>query len=375
MRRLALSLLPLALAACGQGERAPDAPRPMAPVPPAAAPTPVAASVPDQPASRTFRDWRAACDNGGRCFAWSGSDQGGWVLLKRDAGPGVRPELLAGMPNVASATGGLTLDGRTAALVSGATPGALAVAPARLDETLTRLAQARTIALKVGEMSVDIPTNGAAAALLWIDERQGRLDAVDALIRRGGRPGEDAPPAPSLPRLTPAPAADQTGLSGGADPTQDLSPGPALPAAIAALPAVKACQAETSFNPDFQKSVFAVRLSRTRELWGAPCSLGAYNAGYAMFLTGPNGANPQALVLPTTAAQPTRVDQDFLINPVFDAKTRTLSHFPRGRGLGDCGVMQSWVWTGQAFALKQESVMGDCWGMPQRHWPTTWRSL
>ena len=65
----------------------------------------------------------------------------------------------------------------------------------------------------------------------------------------------------------------------------------------------------------------------------------------------------------------------WLVNPQYDPAAQTLTVFPRGRGLGDCGTIQTWTWTGpQGFALKEERFMGDCQGMSPDHWPTTWRT-
>ena len=170
---------------------------------------------------------------------------------------------------------------------------------------------------------------------------------------------------------------DQTGLAGAADPQEDGdTAGLALPAALEALPDVKACRAETAFNDYLQKALLAARLEDGVELWGVPCSAGAYNIGYAVYVTGPNGAQPRAAEFPTWEERPEAEDLagEWLVNPVYEASTRTLSHFPRGRGIGDCGVIQSWTWVGGRFVLREERVMGECWGMSSDLWPTTWRS-
>jgi hypothetical protein len=62
------------------------------------------------------------------------------------------------------------------------------------------------------------------------------------------------------------------------------------------------------------------------------------------------------------------------VNGQYDPGSRTLSAFAKGRGIGDCGVSQTWVWTGDRFTLGGESVMGDCAGVPSDYWPMTWRS-
>jgi hypothetical protein len=62
------------------------------------------------------------------------------------------------------------------------------------------------------------------------------------------------------------------------------------------------------------------------------------------------------------------------VNGAYDPKTRTLSAFAKGRGIGDCGSAQTWAWTGDRFVLTQESTMGECAGVPSDLWPVAWRT-
>jgi hypothetical protein len=64
----------------------------------------------------------------------------------------------------------------------------------------------------------------------------------------------------------------------------------------------------------------------------------------------------------------------WLVNPIYDPARRTLTVFPRGRGLGDCGTITTWTWTTGGFVLSEERSMGDCWGMTPDVWPTLWRT-
>lgn len=373
--RIGAAAILTAMAACG-GDEAPAATGPAGTANPAAAPrvTPVMAV---QPETREFRDWRAVCDNGNRCAAYAGSDIGAWVMVRRDAGPGAAPVILAGQGPAYGDEGppeaALTFDGHAVALRR--TAQGMAVPEAAVMATLTRLAAAREVRFSVMDEGPEISAAGATAALLWIDERQGRLDTADAMIRRGPRPAASARAAQVLPVIEAAPAVAQGGLGAANDPLQGENDTPdiPLPAAIEALPGVKECREVT--NTYVQKAVMAARLGPQTELWGVPCSAGAYNVSYALYLTGPGGVDPRPAAFPTWRAHGlTEGDQDWLTNPVFDPATRTISHFPHGRGIGDCGVIQTWTWTGRAFALKEEKSMGDCWGMGADLWPTTWRT-
>ncbi|RZJ27728.1 MAG: DUF1176 domain-containing protein, partial [Brevundimonas sp.] len=196
---LVAALAATGLAACGRQE-ADKAPAPNAPMPVTAAtpgaPSPApAAAVPDM---REFRDWRAACDNGNACVAWSGSDNG-WIRIAIDAGPEATPTVSMGSwafgdVDKAPETLRLKIDGRDYAL-----RGANTAQQARA--ILNVLPASRSLALASGGQTADLPTAGVSAALLWIDERQGRQSTTTALLRRGDRPASAVPAAPALPRV------------------------------------------------------------------------------------------------------------------------------------------------------------------------------
>jgi hypothetical protein len=63
-----------------------------------------------------------------------------------------------------------------------------------------------------------------------------------------------------------------------------------------------------------------------------------------------------------------------MTNPVFDPETMTLTSFNKGRGYGDCGIEEQWVWTGKTFQLSLERSMGECKRIPMDDWPVTWRA-
>lgn len=355
-----LAVIALALAACSSKEEAPPAP---------AAPSSSAAGVAEvRPETRKFRDWLAVCDNGGACVALAPSLQegAGWLQIRLAAGPGATPEILAGTVgqggDAADDAPTLVIDSRSylaeRAQTSSVEGGDLAVIRDQPLAVIDAIASGRRLVVTTGPGQVPISLSGAAAALLWIDERQGRLSTTTALVRRGARPASAVPAAPVLPRLRPAAAVGQDDL-----------PDPLLPAAFEARSDVRQCRADTSFNPDLQRRVTVDRLSADQELWGVPCFIGAYNAGYRYFVTAPGGADARPLSFPTSREPSAEV-----VNGEYDPGNRTLTAFNKGRGVGDCGIASTWVWTGGAFALKSETEMRECWGVPADHWPATWRS-
>lgn len=317
------------------------------------------------PQTRTFRDWIAVCDNGNDCTAFGRAAEGGvgWVRVFMPAGPEARPQVMAGFwPNEgdpATAPTVVTIDGRRMATVkpSSQEPDVTLADP---TAAVAALVAGRQMTLSLGREIQPMVLTGATAALLWIDERQGRLDTVTALVRRGSQPASAVAPAPSLPAVRAAPAISQEGFGQFA---------PRLPASIEAMAEARECRADTEFRPDIQKEIQSARLDARTELWGVPCFVAAYNAGTRYFLTGPSGSEPRLLTFRGTG-EPT----DILTNAGYSPETRTLTQFAKGRGLGDCGVATSWVWTGRSFVLSQESVMEHCWGAMADRWPTTWRT-
>lgn len=330
-----------------------------------------------RPEIREFRDWRAVCDNGNACVAWTGSNEGGWLRIGMEAGPEARPTVVAseGFDGADGPAAGLLIDGREFPLRAEARDAANADASeARARAMLSAIAAGRSISLRHADRTIELPPAGASAALLWIDERQGRLGTTTALLRRGDRPARSVPAAPALPVVRPAPPVAQTGF-GAANPMEDEPPADLrLPAAIEALAEVKACREESSEYLD--KALLAARLDATTVLWGVPCGSGAYNATYILYVARPDGTDVRPAVLPHWEPPKAGGEAElWLVNPHYDPAAQTLTVFPRGRGLGDCGTIQTWTWTGPGgFVLKEERFMGDCQGMSPDLWPTTWRT-
>ena len=364
MRSIWMGAAAMALAACG--DRAPadsgDAPSKVA-VPAAAASAPTAGRTMASE-TRTFRDWIVTCDNGNACVAFGPAVEGvGWTRVPLDAGPDARPTMAVGFwPDTGDQPPGpLTVAIDSVRFIAdGATDdesGQFLREPAK---AVAALADSRAISVSASGQSVALSPSGAAAAMLWIDERQGRLGTVTALVRKGPRPAAMVPAPPPLPVIVAAPAISQTGFG---------DSGQTLPAAVEATSEAKECRAETDFSPAIQKEVRSARLDSATELWGLPCFIGAYNTGIRYFLTGPGGSNPRVIRFPTTGAP-----SDTLTNAEYSPGDRMISQFAKGRGVGDCGVASTWVWTGRAFVLEKEAEMTECWGVASDLWPTTWRS-
>lgn len=336
------ALMALTLAACappGDESTAPEAGPPAQAGSPPSSPPGAAAPGAARAQVRVFRDWMAVCDNALRCVALTGSGaDGGWLKVEIDPGPDARPVVTFGSTDFHSgdpaASPRLIVDGPEVAADSSA---------------VTALGRGRRAAISGHGRTRPVSLGGAAAAFLWIDERQGRLDTPTALIRRGDRPVAGVPQAPARPRVTPL------RIPGGAAGEER-----AVPAALEALPAVKECRVDV---PDGRARTW--RIGTEDLLWEVPCYRGAYNEGSRLFIAGPDGGDAHALGLPVARGEPT----PFIVNGDFDPESGLLTSFDKGRGLGDCGVARAWAWTGRGFVLTGEAAMEECWGLTSDEWP------
>jgi len=115
------------------------------------------------------------------------------------------------------------------------------------------------------------------------------------------------------------------------------------------------------------------RLAPGKLFWGIPCSAGAYNTFYELFITDEKGGGAKPAIPPYAPGaedQPTNE----LMNISFDPAKQMLSNFDKMRGIGDCGAQSDWVWDGTGFRLVSQFMMPDCHGVPYDDWPSIWQA-
>ena len=328
---------------------------------PASARNPAAMSV---PVSRSFQDWRVACDNGGRCTAYAGNEGHvtGFVLITMPAGPDAAADIAVGIdPGEGGRSPVPRINGSEFPLVwSSLAPhdGIGHIDGDAARALMAAMATARSLVLSGGADDASISLRGLGPALSWIDRHQGRHRTVTALRLHGDRSASTVPHGPVLPLVTAAPAIDQTGFG----------PGTPVPPSVDAMPEIRVCRQDwpESSRPDLTLSA---RLDASTELWGPNCFLAASHIGHVLYLTGPGGRDPHPLT-PAGSLEPT---VDF-VNAEYDPATRTLSQYVWRSGTGSAGRIQHWVWTGTTFALRSERATRELWNIPDRLWPTLWRS-
>ncbi len=337
-------------------------------------------------ADKDFRDWHAACDNLRNCSAYgfqADDPAGAWVRIERSGAPAAPARItIAADVNektkVLLAFDDVALQGLPAGPVAAERTdndafGRVVIDdPAAIDTVVVSMRKAQTLAVRRvdppdGEKSdpetSTISLSGAVAALLWIDEQQQRLGTATAFIRRGEKPVSSIPPQPKAPAVhaaKPPPA----------------GAAPRAPAEARLLTAkAKALCGEGERHTEL---IDSARLAPDTSLYEFSCkdNSGAYNLA-SVFLIVPDGA-PQA-ARAVKFAFPAGIDAKgapdaLAINASFDPQTMTLSTFNKGRGLGDCGSAENWVFDGQTFQLVLLRSMPHCKGITDGDWPVHYRA-
>jgi hypothetical protein len=321
------------------------------------------AQTPKPGALETYRDWTIGCDNSGHCEAFSlfpadgvvGDDPTANIGVLRDSGPQAEPEIWAAFEGKGRQEVSFTIDGQkvTSATakdgevtLKGQQAGALAVAVARGSR----------LEMRVGGKLVGSPSlSGSGAALRYMDAQQGRAGTVSALIATGPLARTAVRRSPILPIIRRVKVA-----SGG---VQNF-----WREELAAIGKLTGCTDEMKdAEPPTQH-----RLSATETLVLVPCGSGAYNfTSVPLIATG--AAGRRTFRRASFDYQPgwsEDAKNPMLVNAGWEASLSRLDSFAKGRGLGDCGSSEAYVWDGGRFRLIEATSMGECRGAWR--WIRTW---
>lgn len=353
--RMFLPVAAVALAGCSA-----RSPAPMPTATPSAnrsqpSSTPVATEV--RPGElRTFGDWAVGCDNTALCtMASLGSEAGEFtpvtMQLLRQPGPDGQIDIALDTTDEGRPVSprSIEIDGRALPLPTLNGPTGMQVARAMAN------AQTLTIPPSDGHAALRLSLAGAAAALRWIDAEQGRAGTVTAIVARGSRPAASVPERRTAPVIA---AALPTGTT--------LQP---TPAQRAAMNRQAACEmpAGVASSPELAP------LGDGETLVILPCSAGAYNVIAALFVL--DGSAVRAAQVDTPAGfAASGADPRTPVASVVNARWKDgeLTSYAKGRGLGDCGVRQTFVWDGERLRLSEQAEMRECRGNPQPI--VTWRA-
>jgi len=321
------------------------------------------------PSYDSYKSWLIACDNGLRCEAKGfedGTNDYPDLRFDRDAGPRAATEVTLSAP-FSVGLADLQVDGEPLHL------DAAAWTVVRRDDFSTfstsqpaavvaLIAQLRNATrLHVGK-DASIPLDGMVAALLRMDDRQGRIGGVTALIRKGPAAAAAVLAPPPVPVV---PSRNGKGVLAAGEEERLIA---RVRTSQATLIGHEDCRA----NKDLRQSV-AYALDARSALVFIPCTLGAYQGSSLVFVI----PRRDGAAVPFNGTLPFEKDDGGtlqLTEPDFDPKTGTLSTFGKGRGLTDCGLSAHWIWDGNRFQLSEATFQGSCGGSGPGDWPTLYRS-
>ncbi|CAN5333498.1 DUF1176 domain-containing protein [soil metagenome] len=311
-------------------------------------------------------DWAVGCDNLVRCEAIAlqpdgvggggNNDEALLLQIMREGGPSGEVTLRAsGLSQIPSEIA-LMIDGAESIRLTG-TAGDEAVAhgPAALA-TLRVMASASTIELRptgkkgrIGPVLASFSSAGLAESLRFVDARQGRVGTQSALISRGGEPDTSVPLPPPRPMVRQMPSPD-------ADAAPGLSE-PELAAArkLAVCDAMLMARDVTELFP----------LDGDAALLLLPCEAGVYNvSAVPLIARGTAGSRTLSIArfdfAPGFTGEPGK--PPLVVNALWDSRRGVLSSLAKGRGIGDCGASEDYVWDGTMFRLIESRAMHVCRG-------------
>lgn len=319
----------------------------------------------------SYKSWFVACDNTLSCVArgFTDGDQGAQIEISREAGrDGALTASIAASDRFALAD--IRIDGQAAGLAAPAWR--LARSDDETTLTSSDLAAVQGLVRRLRNASrvtlagkTAIPLDGFAAVMLRLDERQGRLGGVTALLKSGPAPAAAVPPAPPLPKVARHPI------------TATLATGEAGRLIAAVRAGQKALLAKEDCDPSpTAMAPEAHALDATRALVLIPCLMGAYQGSSLAFIAPRAGGPAQRLIAPAPylGADAAQSQVDFFTDAGFDPQDGMLTTVAKGRGLADCGMSASWIWNGDRFRLAEIALQQSCGGLHPGDWPTLFRS-
>jgi hypothetical protein len=301
------------------------------------------------------KDWELACDNTGTCraagYQLEDTEPAVSLLLERKAGP--KQEVTAqvqlgsyGEEATALSDGVATL----AIKVNGRVVGKVDANPATGNFTLSRAAiaavlpalqQASAVTWSSGKAEWKLSTAGASAVLLKMDEAQGRIGTVGALVRKGKALEDGVPKPVPAPVIIAAAVPKENAKEVLLQPSQQA----ALLKELRQVSNRDACPGVFTPLPGEEAIALDVhRLSGTKLIVSVTCERYAYNESNGFWVV-----NARAPFAPAD----TGVDGN-----EYDDGEITSSQ--KGRGLGDCWSSQTWTWDGARFVSTGESTTGLC---------------
>jgi Protein of unknown function (DUF1176) len=316
----------------------------------------------------TYKDWTVGCDNGLACQAVSLATEGvseGTLSTVITRPSGATSPLTIQMSGFTSKADRfrIMVDGRVATTgTMQVGSGTIAVTGANAMRLARAMARGKTIRLIDGA-GTDLGTaslTGVSAVFRHIDGQQGRAGSRGAIIATGPRMAtakKSAIPVIEVKKITPT------------DMLPDAS-------ALVALSEGSPCAEQRLGSTEDTAYSLGTGANGAQALVLLNCGAGAYNFSSGVYVGRRNSAGKWAF-------EPAKFDYGaggfsddskipIVVNADWDAAKQTLSSYAKGRGLGDCGSSESWVWDGTRFRLTEAKAMGECRG--SLDWIPIWRA-
>lgn len=316
----------------------------------------------------TFKDWTVGCDNGLACQAVALMDDGpaegalSMVITRLPATAAPLKIVMSGF-TAKSDRFRIVIDGKVA------DTGRMRVGAEEIELSGTEAVKlARAFAKGKAMRLIDgsgtdlgsASLAGASAALRYTDATQGRSGSRGAIIATG--PKMATAKKAILPIIT----------------AKKIKPSDILPDAgtLVALSESSPCAAER-FGPT-EDSAYSLGSGANgpQALVLLNCGAGAYNFSSGVYVGQRDAKGKWAFSPAKFDYNPVRVTENtnlaLMVNADWDSDGQTLSGYSKGRGLGDCGSSESYVWDGTAFRLKEAMSMEECRG--SLDWIRVWRA-
>lgn len=322
-----------------------------------------------------FGNWAVGCDNIRRCEAVSlHADDAAQtdptatdamvveLQVVREGGPAGSLEIYARSVDALPGRMRLVADGREIARLDARDRPEPGIGGATALVAARTMAEAVTIELldrKKRRLAV-VSTAGLADSLRFMDTRQGRAGTLTAIVARGEQPATAVPPVPVVPRIRQVPSPDADSVE------------PLAASEIQAARSIARC--DVSLAASQVKELYP--LDHVTSLVLLPCEAGAYNLSVVPLLAkGRAGARTMSIAgfdhPPGFTGEPGK--PPLVVNPLWDARRGVLSSLAKGRGAGDCGASEAYVWDGAMFRLVESRAMHVCRGASEwiRLWTAT----
>lgn len=312
---------------------------------------------------KTFGDWAVACDNLRACEATSlmpgdaFSDDPPQVSIAREGGPAgaLNVEIV---PNAEyRGTYRIEIDGKpvSSGTLSGPSIIVRGAAAGQLVDAMLK-GQAMTTRAGDGKLLSQASLKGISASLRYFDAGQGRADTVTALVAKGARAATTVPATPAAPQIRFVRPAGRP---------------EAITATLrAAMNKQSDCDSVYEGSEGERPKIETHALGGGKTLALLPCGSGAYN-----FSTVPYVIQRGRAVVARFDQVPGWTEAEgiaTLVNAGWEPGKAELSSYTKGRGIGDCGSSETFVWDGAMFRLVEMRAMGECRG--SINWLRIWKA-